>query len=266
MTPFLRWAGGKRWFVPAWRKIIHEIDYDRYIEPFLGGGAIYFSTKPEKSILADSNNELISTYKAIKEDWGKVLRILRSHDRHHTREYYYNIRSAVYCDPAERAAQFIYLNRTCWNGLYRVNKAGVFNVPVGSECKRVLHEYDDFYSVAQCLKTADILCQDFEQTISQAESGDLLFVDPPYTVKHNFNGFVKYNENIFSWDDQERLCESLHHAKERGAKIVLMNANHQSIYSLYSNSFELADVSRASRIASDSSFRGKYSELVILGL
>lgn len=248
-----------------WHERIAGLQYTRYVEPFLGGAALFFSTKPAKALLADSNNRLIETYAAIRDDWALVLRHLRCHDKKHCREYYYHIRSAVFADPFERAAQFIYLNRTCWNGLYRVNRKGQFNVPIGTKCKRVIHDYDDFSLVSQALKNASLLCQDFESTIDDTKIGDLLFVDPPYTVKHNLNGFVKYNEQIFSWADQERLCASLLRAKERGVKVYAMNANHESITRLYQDHFNVTPLCRPSRIANDPRKRGRFEELLIQG-
>ncbi|WP_081618379.1 Dam family site-specific DNA-(adenine-N6)-methyltransferase [Thioalkalivibrio sp. ALE31] len=265
LQPFLRWAGGKRWFVPKWQKLTTRASYQRYVEPFLGGGSIFFATRPRISLIADSNERLIETYIVLRDHPSELLELLKRHEASHGSDYFYKVRNSSYLHPLERAAQFIYLNRTCWNGLYRVNKKGKFNVPIGTDCKRVIHPYDDFHALAKILYGADIQCQDFEKTIDATGPGDLLFVDPPYTVKHNFNGFVKYNEEIFCWEDQERLCEALKRAKQREARITLMNANHDSIRELYRGSFLMTPVTRASRIAGDPKARGKYNELLIQG-
>lgn len=237
-------------------------EYDRYIEPFVGGGAVFFSLLPTKAILCDKNERLIETYGAIKNDWKKLESILRIHHRKHSKEYFYEIRRKKMRTPTTRAAQFIYLNRTCWNGLYRVNKSGEFNVPIGTK-SNVLLASDDFESISWHLKNTELVAGDFELAINEAESGDFLFIDPPYTVKHNYNGFLKYNENIFSWDDQIRLRNTVQRAIERGAKALITNACHDSIKQLYADIGEIFILNRASVIAGKPSARGRYEEMVI---
>lgn len=262
ILPFLKWAGGKRWLI-AQHPEIFPTKIGRYIEPFLGSGAVFFSLSPEEAILSDLNPELIRTYRAIKTDWKKVARSLQRHHKLHNKKYYYLIREKDFECRFERAARFIYLNRTCWNGLYRVNRYGKFNVPKGTRSTVVL-ETDNFAEISRRLKKAKLLSGDFEQIIDEAKKGDLIFVDPPYTVKHNFNGFVKYNEKLFSWADQVRLSEALKRAKSRGAKIILTNARHSSISKLY-RGFKLLEVSRNSSLAANAKNRGSYDEFVICG-
>jgi len=195
LEPFLKWAGGKRWLVKKGKNIIPP-HYERYIEPFLGGAAIFFSLPESPYIIADSNLELINCYKAIKSNHKEVEKILRLHQRRHCNDYYYQMREYQPRKQCTRAARFIYLNRTCWNGLYRVNLKGEFNVPKGTK-NNVLLETDKFEKIAAKLKKGSIMCQDFEKTLAVAGEGDFVFIDPPYTVKHNLNGFLKYNEKIF---------------------------------------------------------------------
>ncbi|EMY8535891.1 MULTISPECIES: DNA adenine methylase [Bacillus cereus group] len=262
IIPFLKWAGGKRWFVQQYPHLLPE-NYNRYFEPFLGSGVVYFTLCPNDAVLNDRNKELIDAYKGIKFCWKKVYDLLIQHDKLHSKEYYYDIRSTSFTSLKEKAARMIYLNRTCFNGIYRVNKQGQFNVPVGSKTS-VLLETDDFGELAKLLKKAKILNQDFEKIIDQAQYNDFVFVDPPYTVRHNQNGFVKYNEVLFSWDDQVRLSKSLIRAKNRGVKILMTNASHQSIRELYeSEGFDLQVVSRFSSISASALHRDKYEELVI---
>lgn len=261
ITPFLKWAGGKRWLVTE-QKLLFPSTYNRYIEPFLGSAAVFFYLSPKRALLSDTNRELISTYIAIRDDWGNVLRELRKHQKNHCKNYYYLIRGRSYRTPAAQAAQFIYLNRTCWNGLYRVNLDGQFNVPIGTK-DQVLLASDNFESVARCLHSAKIIHSDFEPIINQARRDDFIFVDPPYTVKHNFNNFIKYNEKLFSWDDQVRLKECLVKAKSRGAKILVTNAFHKSVKDLYKDLGMLIPVKRHSVIAADSTRRKICEELVI---
>lgn len=262
MQPFLKWAGGKRWLVSKHENLLIK-NFNRYIEPFLGSGAVFFSTETKRAILADSNIELINTYIAVKENWYDIVKLLEFHQKNHSKNYYYKLRETVNSkNIIEMAARFIYLNRTCWNGLYRVNKKGKFNVPIGTKTKVILPD-DDFESIAKKLKTTQLLCQDFEKTINMAMPGDFLFVDPPYTVKHENNGFIKYNEHLFSWSDQERLAKSLLTAKTRGVKILLSNAYHDSIIALYKSNFEIIKVSRASVIAGNTPDRKIVHELLI---
>ena len=260
--PFLKWAGGKRWLV-YYHHDIFPCSYNRYIEPFLGSGAVFFHLQPRNAILSDTNLELINCYQALKSDSDKVLKTLKQHDRKHCKDYYYHIRDAKPRNIYTRAARFIYLNRTCWNGLYRVNLNGQFNVPIGTK-NNILLDTDTFDAVSKQLKGAEIRHSDFETVIDEAEKNDLIFIDPPYTVKHNYNGFIKYNETLFNWEDQLRLRDATVRAKQRGAQIVLTNADHKSIRALYRNDFDLYRVNRESVLAANSSFRGKVHELLVI--
>jgi DNA adenine methylase len=199
VKPFLKWAGGKRWFVHRYSHLFPE-KFNNYIEPFLGSGAAYFHICPKKAILGDANSDLINTYIAIQQDWRLVYRYLKTHHANHSSEYYYQVRAKRLRSPFSRAAQFIYLNRTCWNGLYRVNLQGVFNVPIGTKSS-VIFENDRFDLVSKNLENATLKIADFEDLIDLAGDGDFVFADPPYTVRHNHNAFIKYNEDLFSWFD-----------------------------------------------------------------
>lgn len=262
IPPFLKWAGGKRWFVQKYEQVLPK-QYDRYIEPFLGGGSVFFHLKPKKALLGDCNQDLIDTYKGIKKDHIKIVEILSEHHRHHDEDYYYKIRASKPQELIEKAAKFIYLNRTCFNGIYRVNRFGEFNVPKGSK-SNVLLDTDDFQSLSQLLHRASLKACDFEKLIDQAGEGDFVFADPPYTVRHNLNGFIKYNEKLFSWGDQIRLAAALTRARKRGAQIICTNANHESVRELYSSTlFGLNVVSRYSSISAKTTSRNQYEELVV---
>jgi DNA adenine methylase len=187
---------------------------------------------------------------------------MRKHQRAHSRQYYYETRRRRLRAPLKRAAQFLYLNRTCWNGLYRVNLDGIFNVPIGTK-SRVVFEGESFLEYAIALKSAQILNCDFADSIAEAQKGDFLFVDPPYTVQHNFNGFAKYNEEIFRWADQVRLRKALDEAASRGVKILLSNAHHDSILELFADLGTVHVVNRPSLIAGDASYRSRVTELAI---
>ena len=236
---------------------------ERYLEPFLGSGAVYFHIKPQRAVLSDMNKSLVATYRALRDDWLSVYIALKEHSLRHCKEYYYKIRdNDLALTPAEEAAKFIYLNRTCWNGLYRVNRNGQFNVPIGTK-DSVLLESDDFASTAAILENAQINHCDFEETIDQALADDFLFVDPPYTVQHNLNGFIKYNQHLFSWEDQIRLRDALIRADLRGARILMTNADHESIRHLYQGVFHLESARRSSVLAGRGGVRGAVTELLI---
>ena len=235
----------------------------RYIEPFLGGGAVFFHIRPRWSLLNDLNAELISTYITLRDQPSDVRRHLMIHQRNHCYSYYYYIRNQSPRNPATRAARFIYLNRTCFNGIYRVNKQGNFNVPIGSR-EMVISPADDFEAVSKMLKLSVLTTFDFSSSIDNSGDGDFIYVDPPYTVRHNNNNFLKYNERIFSWSDQKRPADCLQQASQRGAGILISNADHQSIRELYrARRWKIHSVERLSRIASSPKYRKPTTELVI---
>lgn len=263
ILPFLKWAGGKRWLANQYLDLF-PTEYDRYIEPFLGGGSIFFALKPPNSILADYNTRLIETYSEIRDNPHYVAKLLRRHQVLHDDEYYYIERERKYPrSAARRAAQFLYLNRTCWNGLYRVNLKGKFNVPRGTKSSVVL-DTDDFEAISSALQNATLIAQDFDITMREAKAGDFVYIDPPYTVKHNHNGFGKYNEKIFGWDDQVRLRDAVVSAIQRGALVAISNADHASVSELYRNVGVHKSVRRKSVISGTVQHRGEVGELLIL--
>lgn len=261
VTPFLKWAGGKRWFASRYFNMVPN-SFDRYVEPFLGGGSMYFALKPACALLSDLNSDLIHCYQTIKNSPDAVNALLADHHFRHSETYYYKSRAAKPTDPIERAAWFIYLNRTCWNGLYRVNKRNEFNVPIGTKCNVVLPT-DNFQAVSRMLQGAEIHNQDFEKTLNSAKDGDFVFVDPPYTVKHNLNGFVKYNDKIFQWEDQIRLRDAVVRAAIRGAMVLVTNANHQSIREIYDGVGHQVVVDRVSVLSGNAAHRVRTEELTI---
>lgn len=256
--PFLKWAGGKRWLVASGRLPVPS-KYSRFIEPFVGSGAIFFHLSPKAAIISDLNEDLIELYKVMRDSPDELYAEMVSHRSLHSDSYYYEVRESRLESAVGRAARLLYLNRTCWNGLYRVNLAGKFNVPRGTKDK-VLFEGEDFSTFSQALRGVDIRCSDFENIIDESNENDFLFVDPPYTVKHNVNGFLKYNEKIFRWEDQIRLRNSIDRAVQRGVYIVMTNANHQSVRDLYAGVLEYTSVERYSVLAGAAARRGPTSE------
>ena len=261
LAPFLKWPGGKRWLVPELRRRVGKVE-GRYYEPFLGGAAAFFGLLPKHAVLADVNRELIELYRTIRDSPAQLLERLEVHQSKHNKTHYYATRAAEPSEILDRAARVLYLNRTCFNGIWRVNRRGEFNVPMGSK-STVVFEDESFCCVAQTLKHAELLVSDFEDTISTAGDGDVVYADPPYTVAHNFNGFIKYNDEIFSWEDQVRLRDALKQAAARGATVLVSNANHDSIRELYADCGRVKVVPRYSVIAGAANKRLLTSELLI---
>ncbi|MGC6331393.1 DNA adenine methylase [Rhizorhabdus sp. FW153] len=256
--PFLKWAGGKRWLAASGELPVPR-EYVRYVEPFLGGGAMFFHLKPATAILSDINAELIELYAVVRDQPEALRRLMAAHQQQHSTDYYYSTRAAVPCSQIERAARTLYLNRTCWNGLYRVNLRGEFNVPIGTKTT-VLFADETFEVASEALRGANLMCCDFETTIETTGVGDFIFIDPPYTVQHNLNGFLKYNERIFSWADQIRLRDCVAAAITRGAAVAVTNADHESVRALYSGICEYRQLRRSSVLAGDANRRGQTTE------
>ena len=262
MRPFLRWAGGKRWL--AQEGFLSLSDRKRLVEPFVGGGALFFSREWSGALLSDTNRYLINAYLQMKEDHKALFALLMRNFDLHTESHYYDVRRRLGSSTVQDAADFIYLNRACFNGLFRVNLAGRFNVPIGSKVYELRDklEYEEW---SRKLLRAEIRLSDFEETIGGCGEGDLIFADPPYTVNHNSNGFIEYNEKIFSWNDQVRLHRCLTEAAAKGAEFVLTNADHSTVRDLYQDC-TLEAVVRGSEMAGSTSARGRTTEVVITSL
>lgn len=261
IEPFLKWPGGKRWLTGRHIGLFPK-EYARYIEPFLGGAAVFFALTPENAYLSDANAELVNAYNRIKSDRLKIEKSLVKYQEKHDSEFYYKVRDRSPIDPVERAVRFLYLNRTCFNGIYRVNKEGTFNVPIGTK-DAVSFEDGHLEKVAKALRNARIRTRDFEVAIGKANKGDFVFIDPPYTVMHNNNGFVKYNAQLFSWTDQARLAVAIRAASKRGALIMMSNADHESVKALYRGFGHHRSLGRSSVLAGNSAHRGRASELLV---
>lgn len=224
---------------------------------------MFFHLAPHAAILADVNERLIETYISIRDEYHLVQASLADLQQRHSKDFYYQERSKDHSQSHLRAAQFLYLNRTCFNGLYRENLKGQFNVPIGTKTQVVLPD-DNFELTSMMLSRAELRVADFEITMAEAEEGDLIFLDPPYTTAHNSNGFVKYNQKIFTWDDQKRLMEAIRAAKKRGARVVLTNADHESIHQLYIELGAPIVVSRPSVISGAAASRRDTTEALYI--
>lgn len=261
ITPFLKWPGGKGWLFRQHPELFQG-EFERYFEPFLGSGAMFFLTAPKRGHLNDSNSELITTYRAIRDRHEKVTEILQLHHSNHSKDYYYKIRSLRPKKSVEVAARMIYLNRTCWNGLYRVNLNGDFNVPIGTK-KNVVMRIDDFPLIAERLHLVKISNTDFSASISRAREGDFIFADPPYYSRYTGAKFHKYSSNLFTFQDHERLAKALYKASRRGAKIVMTHSLSTEIAALYEGKAEIILTDRRDTLSAKSQFRGSYREMII---
>jgi DNA adenine methylase len=257
--PFLRWAGSKRSLLTHIVPLLPN-SYVRYWEPFLGSGSLFFLLQARDAVLSDSCGELVETFEAVRDDPEAIIKWLS--DKKPDREFYYTLRANRSPDAVSRAAEFIYLNRTCWNGLYRVNARGDFNVPYGKPKTDKLIDPENIYACSASLRTAQLMTCDFEEAVHEVEPGDLVFFDPPYVTSHNNNGFVDYNEQIFSWKDQERLASLALRLVARGAHVVVANAAHQPVLDLY-RGFVAISYDRASTLAGDSKRRGRVNEVLL---
>lgn len=262
MRPFLKWPGGKRWLISRYHRVFPK-KYNAYIEPFLGGGSAFFHLMPCQATISDVNKELINSYHMMAKNPAMLRAMLKQHQREHNATHYYDVRDHIPDDTLARAARFLYLNRTCFNGMYRVNQLGHFNVPIGTK-EYFIDDVNLFEEYAQALQHAHILTQDFVDAIRGANDGDLVFADPPYTIAHNQNSFIKYNEKLFSWKDQGRLLNALIRARDRGAIIIATNAYYPALQKMYQeNHFYTQALRRFSSISGLADGRGTQEELLV---
>ena len=260
--PFLKWPGGKRWILPYIEKYINVDEIINYYEPFLGGGAVFFSYNFKTAYLSDNNENLINVYNIVKERPDLIIAKIKNISE--DKNTYYKLRSTVFDNDIDKAVQFIYLNRLAFGGMYRVNLNGEFNVPYGeNKTTSILWSKDLLINASNKLKNAHLNCSDFQELMRKANDGDLIYCDPPYTVSHNKNGFIKYNQNLFQWEDQVRLAEECILASQKGVKIIVSNAAHESIRKLYMPINPII-VSRFSGISKVSKFRQNVEEYLFL--
>lgn len=259
--PFLRWAGSKRWLVDEILARLPE-RYGRYYEPFLGSGSAFFAIRPKIASLSDTIVPLVQCYEAVRDDPEGVHAVLAQWEV--SKSAYYQIRELRPGDSILRAAQFIFLNKTAFNGLYRVNRSGIFNVPYGRPKSNTIVSRACLEAASQTLQGVQLEACDFELALKAATTGDLIYLDPPYVAGHRANGFVDYNSSLFSWDDQVRLRDLFHQLDADGAYVMLSNANHPSIVELYSQHSRF-EFTRHSSMAAKSQARGLSSEILVLG-
>lgn len=231
--PILKWAGGKTQMLSDLLPKVPS-SYGRYIEPFFGGGAMFFALQPKNAIIADSNPELINMYREVAANVEKVIQYLKKYEN--TSEMFYAVRDQEWTQlpQAEAAARTIFLNRTCFNGLYRVNKQGKFNVPYGKYTNPKICDDDGLKAASETLKKAEILCGDYLLVLEHyAQPGDFIFLDPPYLPISEYADFKRYTKEQFYEEDHVELAKIIMRLQERGCYIILTNSNHPLVHELY---------------------------------
>ena len=269
--PFLKWAGGKRQLISIIKEFL-PVKYTQYYEPFVGAGAVLFSIQPKKTVINDTNSELINCYQVIKENPEELLVLCQKHKEKNSKEYYYKLRALDRGDdfktlsPEERAARMIYLNKTCFNGLFRVNSSGQFNVPYGNYSNPCIADPAVIRAVSTYLNQAKvrILEGDFERAITKCQKGAFIYFDPPYHPISDTSSFTGYSMNGFGEKEQIRLRDTCNKLSDRGCQVLLSNSNAEFIRSLYNDSrYKIVEVKANRAINAVGSKRGQISELLI---
>jgi DNA adenine methylase len=260
--PFLKWAGGKTRLLPVLRTFLARQTFRRYYEPFLGGGALFFDVAPKTSVLNDRNPELIFCYQVVRDYPAELFSTLKRMPVSETE--FYRIRSLNPESLAlvERAARFIYLNKTCYNGLYRVNKKGQFNTPYGRNDKASLADEDNLHRASRMLRNAQLMSEDYGSVIKAAEKDDFVYLDPPYLPVGKYSDFKRYTKETFFEDDHRKLADTFRELSNRGCLVLLSNSFHEKIAKLYSG-FHQEVVEMPRFINSKGEGRGKVRELLV---
>ncbi len=274
LQPFLKWAGGKRQLLPQLRPYF-LLDYGTYYEPFVGAGAVLFDLHPENAVINDTNPELINLYHVIKDEQKIELLINDLKTHQNESDYFYHIRALdrqeEYNDTPDykKASRFIYLNKTCFNGLYRVNSKGYFNVPFGKyknpnyvneKVLRAVHQYLNENHIA-------ILNGDFEKATEHAESGDFVYFDPPYDPVSKTSSFTSYSKDNFGEEQQLQLRDTFKRLYEKGCYVLLSNSNTEFINQIYLEipGVDIIKVDANRSINSKADKRGKIKEVLVIG-
>lgn len=262
IKPFLKWAGGKTQLIPQLTQYVPS-KFNKYIEPFIGGGAFFFFLNPSKPIISDSNRELIITYKAVRDSVQDIIKILENYKNEE--EFYYEIRglNPKELSETEIAARLIYLNKTCFNGLYRVNKKGQFNVPYGKRKSDFLNK-QLLLITSEFLQNTTIVNSDYINVLNNyPEKGDFVFLDPPYYPVGKYSDFKRYTKEFFYHEDHIELKNMFDRLVEIGCFVLLTNSNHPFVLELY-NEYEIKVVDTKRLISSNPKTRnGK--DIIVIG-
>lgn len=260
--PFLKWAGGKNRLIPQYQPYFPK-SFNTYYEPFLGGGAVFFHLRPQSAVLTDINPDLINAYCCVRDKVESVILLLQEHQQQHSNEYYYYMRSLTPKIEIERAARFIYLNRTCFNGLYRENSQGEFNVPIGKYQNPQICNPEILRSASATLENVKIEEKTFEHVLESANSSDdFVYFDPPYHPVSSTSYFTAYSRHSFIEDDQYQLRDIFVELAGRGVKVMLSNSDCPFIRDLYSK-FKFHEISAARAINSKIKKRGSIAEVLV---
>jgi DNA adenine methylase len=267
-APFVKWAGGKTQILPDLDA--HIPQFSRYFEPFLGGGALFFhlaSRVKFSAFLSDANSDLVITYNAVKNDVDSLIALLQKHEARYRKDpvaYYYRLRSAQPSTSLEVAARFIALNKTCYNGLYRVNKSGMFNVPIGRYKNPSICDVDRLQRASAALNysKAQVVACGYREALKKARKDDFVYLDPPFHPLSLTANFVDYTKNGFGEKDQQELARTFRELDRRGCKVLLSNSDTELTRDLYSG-FEQHKIRVGRAISCNASARTGYSELLI---
>jgi len=274
--PFIKWVGGKRGLLEQILPLFPQ-EFNNYYEPFVGGGAVFFEIfskgmlKNKKVILSDINSELVNTYNVIKNYPLKLISYLEDYKKQHCKEFYYKIRELdrredfAKLSDIEKATRFIYLNKTCFNGLYRVNKKGYFNTPIGKFKNPNIVDKSVILSASEALHNVKIVQQSFKEVLKYAKKGDLVYFDPPYYPLNETSNFTSYDSNCFLEKEQFELFELFDKLANRGVKVVESNSDTKFIKDLYKD-YDIQIVSANRFINSKSNGRGKITEVLVKGV
>jgi len=265
-TPFLKWVGGKGQLAPQ-LECLFPLEIDGYCEPFVGGGAIFFWLQSKNKLkgavrLADVNPELINAYTVVRDQPLELAALLDEHRALHSKDYYYAVRAKSFVQGVEGAARTFYLNKTGFNGLYRVNSKGQFNVPIGSYDNPQLYGMANLMAASEALHGVELRCQGFEDSIKASSQKDFLYLDPPYVPLSSTASFTNYVPNGFGSREQCALAKALDAAHRRGVRWVLSNSATQEIESLYQD-FRIHQINATRRINCDATKRGLMTEFAV---
>lgn len=269
--PFIKWVGGKRQLLNQFKSLglYPPINFNpkvnSYFEPFVGGGAVFFDLLPENAILSDLNNGLVTTYNVIKNDVDSLIQDLKKHK--YEKEYFLKVRSlkTEILSNIEVASRFIFLNRTCFNGLYRVNSKGEFNVPFGKYKNPLICDEVNLKRVSKSLKNVKIINQDYKKVSNDAKKGDFIYFDPPYYPINATSSFTSYTKENFIEKEQMELRDLFKNLSDRGCFVMLSNSDTPFINSIYQEIgvAKINSIQAGRSINSNSNKRGKISEVVI---
>jgi DNA adenine methylase len=260
--PFIKWAGGKRQLLPH-LMARSPAAFNRFYEPFVGGGALFFALRPRRATLADVNQRLIRTYKGVRDDVEAVIKRLRALP--HDSQFFYEYRQIDIDarNDADVAAWFIYLNKTGFNGLYRVNRGNRFNVPFGRYAKPMICDETTLRKCSAALAGTELLVADFEVAVGKAKRGDFVYFDPPYVPLSASSSFTSYTSTGFGVEQQARLRDAAARLKRRGVRVLLSNSAAPLVRELYAEGFSLHEVPATRMVNSDASKRSAIIELLI---